>query len=179
MNLQENKFFLLENGKRKLKNNYLLSYSFSPGLYDKLCQINLYIDNKYNYELHLFFIEYNLKEFNRTKRGERININLKSKLPYKLRSELNEFFKLDTFLKNDYFNDKNTFGILDRNEKVFEINHKNQNYCLIMTADTLDKNLFKSKNELKFLKLTYRIEKWCNKFRDQLMVDYGWKKNYG
>ena len=179
MNLQENKFFLLENGKRKLKNKYLLRYSFSPGLYDKLCQINLYIDNKNNYELHLFFIEYNLEEFNRTKRGERININLKSKLPYKLRNELNEFFKLDLSLKNDYFNDKNTFGILDRNEKVFEINHKNGNYSLIMTADTLNKDLFQSNNELKFLKLTFSLEKWCNKLRDKLMTDYGWKKNYG
>ena len=64
-------------------------------------------------------------------------------------------------------------------KKVFEINHKNANYSLIMTADTLNKDLFQSNNELKFLKLTYSLEKWCNKLRDKLMTDYGWKKNYG
>ncbi|SEQ08218.1 hypothetical protein [Flavobacterium urocaniciphilum] len=172
-----NKFYTSENRKRKLKEKYLLSYSFSPGFYDKLCSMNLYIDKNYDYELFLFFHEKNLKDFFTSNKSARIFLNLKSKLPYKIRKEVYGFFESDIILKENYYNDKNVFGISDSNETTFDINHKNGYFSLNMTLDILDKNLFQSKNEIKFLKLNSIIEKWCHKLRDDLMKEYGHKKN--
>lgn len=172
-----NKNYTTENKNRKLKEKYLLSYSFSPGFYDKLCSIDLYIDKNYDYELFLFFHEKNLKDFSTSNKSARIFLNLKSKLPYKVRQILYDFFKSDLKLKENYYNNKNMFGISDRNETTYNINHKNGYFSLNMTVDILDKNLFQSKNEIKFLKLTSIIEKWCNKLRDDFMKEYGHKKN--
>ena len=182
-----NKFYTTENRKRKLKEKYLLSYSFSPGFYDKLCSINLYIDKNYDYELFLFFHEKNLKEmfksnksssiFFKTNKSARVFLNLKSKLPFKVRKSLYDFFESDIILKENYYNNNDVFGIADRNEITYDINHKNGYIDLNMTLDILDKNLFQSKNEIKLLKLTSIIEKWCNKLRDDLMKEYGHKKN--
>lgn len=174
---QYSKNYILVNDKSVLKKKYLMNYHFSPGLYAKLCSIDLYIDKNYDFELFLFFHELHLKDFLTSNKSARIYINLKGKLPYKVRKSVYAFFESDVKLKENYFNDRNVYGMTDRNENSYIINHKNGYFSLDMTPDILDKNLFKSKHEINFLKLATLIEKWCTKLRDDLMKDYGHKKN--
>jgi len=172
------KFFIEENGKRKLKDKYSLGYSFSPGFYDKLSHVYLYIDKKYNYELILYFSEYNEEAYKEMGKPERIIFKQNSKLPFVLKKEMKDIFEHNLLLQKNYYNDNNVFGIMDRNEKYYEVNHNSGYFSIDLTLDTLNRDLFQTECETKFLKLTQNIELWITKLRDDLMDNYdGHKKN--
>ncbi|MCW3162176.1 hypothetical protein [Chryseobacterium oryctis] len=169
-----NKFYRNENNKSILKNKYLIHYSFSPGLYDKLCSVDLLIDNQLNYKLFLFFHEKNMIDFKKSGKSARIFLYQNAKVPFKIRNEISSIFQEELVLKKNYYNDINVFGIMDRNQKYLILNHKSGYFSINLTLNTLNKDLFETKDEIKLLKLTDKIEKWTNKLRDNLMKDYGY-----
>ncbi|MDI9310251.1 MAG: hypothetical protein QM535_08545 [Limnohabitans sp.] len=180
MQYEINKFYQKENDNFKLKKKYLIHYSFKPGFYDKLCSVNLIIDNKLNYQLFLFFYESNIPKKEREEyikslksiKEARTFLYQTSKLPFKIRKEIKVIFENELLLKNSYYNDKNVFGISDRNEKYIKLNHKNGNFTIDLTIDTLNEALFEQISEVKFLKFTKNLEKWINKLRDDLIKPY-------
>jgi hypothetical protein len=95
-----------------------------------------------------------------------------SRLPFKIKKECKSIFENELFLKKNYYNDKNVFGILDRNEKYIVLNHKTAYYKIDLTCDTLNENLFEQKEELEFLKFSKNLENWVNELRDDLMKPY-------
>jgi hypothetical protein len=166
-------FYDGEIGNYKLKKEYLLSYAFSPGLYDKLCRIEFFVKKNLTYKLFLFFHDQNgLSSEFKNPSDTRILFYQESKLPFSIRQVLIEINKIEFHLNESYYNSKNTFGILDRTHTHANINLENKYYSIDLCPDTLDKNQFKTKSELQFLKLLEQIEKFLEQARDFNMESY-------
>ena len=168
-------FYNGEVGNYKLKEEYMFSYSFSPGLYDKLCEINLFVKRSFTYELFLFFYDQNQQSLELLKdnpREARIHFYQESKLPFVIKQTLLEITNPEFKLNDSYYNSKNTFGILDRNHITAKISLEKKNFSIDLSQDTLDKNLFRTKSELIFLKLIQQTEDFLEKIRDFHMETY-------
>lgn len=176
MEFEQNRFYQKENNFSLLKENFLIHFGFKPGLYDKFSSVDLIIDSKYNYHLFLFFYENNIPEEEiehiKSAKDVRTFLHQNSKLPFEIRKKTKLIFENELFLKRVYYNDKNVFGILDRNEKCIKLNHKNGYFNIDLTIDTLNENLFEQNDEFQFLEFTTSLEKWVNKLRDNLMEPY-------
>ncbi|WP_298902220.1 hypothetical protein [uncultured Psychroserpens sp.] len=162
-------------GNYKLKKEYIFSYSFSPGLYNKLCKINLFVKSNLTYELFLFFYDQNqqsLESLKENPREARIHFYQESKLPFAIKQTLLEIVNPEFHLNDSYYNSKNTFGMLDRTSINAEINQEKKYFSIDLSLDTLDKNLFKTESELNFLKLIERTEDFLEKIRDFHMGTY-------
>lgn len=169
------KFYDGKVGNYKLKKDYLFSYSFTPGLYDKLCRIHFFVKNNLTYELFLFFYDQNEQSLELLKNNPteaRIQLYQESKLPFVIKQILTEINKNDFNLNASYYNSKNTFGILDRTSITAEINFENKYYSIDLSPDTLDKNLFRTKSELNFLKIITLTENFLEQTRDFHMKTY-------
>ena len=166
-------FYDGEIGNHKLKEKYLFSYSFSPGLYDKICSIDFFVKKNLTYNLFLFFHDQNgLSSEFKNPTDARIHFYQESKLPFSIRRILLEISEDDFTLNESYLNTKNTFGILDRTSISVSINFNDKYYSLDLSPDTLDKSLFKTKPELNFLKLIERTESFLELTRDFQMETY-------
>ena len=168
-------FYDGEIGNYKLKEKYLFSFSFSPGLYAKLCTINLFVKSNMTYELFLFFYDQNkqsLESLKENPKEARIHFYQESKLPFTIKQTLLEITNPEFHLNESYYNSKNTFGILDRTSISAEIHFKEKYYSIDLSPDSLDKHLFKTKSELNFLKLIEQTESFLEKTRDFHMETY-------
>lgn len=162
-----------EIGNYELKKEYLFSYSFSPGLYDKVCHMDFFVKKNLTYNLFLFFHDQNgLSSEFKNPTDARIHFYQESKLPFSIRRILFEISDNDFTLNESYFNTKNTFGILDRTSIGVGLNFDDKYYSLDLSPDTLDKNLFKTKSELNFLKLIEQTESFLELIRDFQMETY-------
>lgn len=168
MNYNSNDFY--ESETKKLKANYIASYSYSPGLYGNMRTVNLFIDAEFNYSLFVFFHENpddSQKISDEFFKSPRTFIEYKSKLPIRIRILLTELLKPSkTSLKSSYYNDKNLFGILDRTEKYYEIRLNDKYYSIEMSLDAIDKKHFTTKTDQLFLQLTEATEIWLDQLID-------------
>ncbi len=168
MNFKNEDFY--EHDSTKLKKEYLLSYSFTPGLYDNIRIINLFIDTNLNYQLFTFFYAQpsNLEEINEDLVKEsRTTFEHQSKLPKRIRERITQLFSFSkATLKQSYYNEKNLFGILDRTQKYYQIHYNNVHYSMEMSLDRIDKNLFNTEVDQLFLQLTEAIEAWLEQLID-------------
>uniref|UniRef100_UPI00404A72DA hypothetical protein n=1 Tax=Flavobacterium sp. TaxID=239 RepID=UPI00404A72DA len=168
-------FYDGERGHYRLKKEYLFSYSFSPGLYDKLCEINLFVKSNLTYELFLFFFDQNqqsLESLKENPREARIHFYQESKLPFAIKQNLLKIVNPEFHLNDSYYNSKNTFGMLDRTSISAELNLDKKYFSIDLSMDTLDKNLFKTESELNFLELIERTKGFIEKTRDFHMETY-------
>jgi len=173
MKFQIDNYYEGEVGNKKLKEEFIFSYSFSPGLYDKLCKINLFVKKDMHFILHLFFYDMKIeKEMLKNLKEARIEHYQVSKLPYVLRTKLSEILKANFNLKDSYLNDKNTFGNLDMTSIGSAINHSNGRFSINLSPDILDKSKFTTESEIDFLKLIENIEKWLNELTESTIKLY-------
>ncbi|MBC8753401.1 hypothetical protein H2O64_01880 [Kordia sp. YSTF-M3] len=163
--------------KKQLKKEYLIAYSFSPGLYDDLRKINLFLDNDLNYQLFVFFYE-QPKIFSEEINEELVKksrtfIQHQSKLPSGIRTLIHQFLAhSEASLKTSYYNNKNLFGILDRTEKYYEIRYNDVYYSIEMGLDCIDKKLFVTEVDQLFLQLTAAIENWLQQLIDGFVFSH-------
>ena len=170
MNFNSDDFYELKNKRIELKKEYILSYSFSPGLYGKMCNIDLFVDQNLNYQLFLFWHEKNDTLWENESKLERLFTHQKCKLPKRIRLLLNQLFSIQKLdFKESYLNDNNVLGILDRTLKGFNLNHRNNYHSIDTSPDTIDEKLFYSESEKLFLNLTLSIESWLSQLVDNLM----------
>lgn len=172
MKFKVDKFYDGNDGKRKLKEKYVFSYSYFPGLYGKICTIDLFVKQNMTFKLYLFFHEKNMAEFLKTSKVERIEYYQESKLPFEIREILSNILSSNFELKGSYHNSNNTFGILDRTLIGTTINHKNSSFSIDLSPDIINKELFKTESETDYLKLIEMTEKWLNHLTDSLMNIY-------
>ncbi|WP_046756969.1 hypothetical protein [Kordia jejudonensis] len=168
-----NEFYDGDYGNKRLKKEFIFSYTFVPGLYDTLCRVNLFVKSNMSYQLYLFFYDTQIEEeFMETPEVARIKHYQESKLPYIVRTKLSRILKQNFVLKNSYFNSNNVFGILDRTEVSCKINHKNDQFSINLSPDILDKSKFKTKSEKDFLEMIEIMEKWLKELKGNTMKLY-------
>jgi hypothetical protein len=172
MKFKIDKYYVGEDGKRKLKEKYVFSYSYFPGLYGKMCTIDLFVKKDMTFKLYLFFHENNMEEFLKTSKAERIEYYQESKLPFEIRKILSKILNSDFELKDSYHNSNDTFGILDRTLVGTTINHKNSNFSIDLSPDIINKKLFITESETNYLKLIELIENWLDYLTNSLMKSY-------
>jgi len=162
-----------EDGNRKLNEKFIFSYSFSPGLYDKLRVIDLFVKKDMHFILHLFFYDMKIeKELLENPKVARIEHYQESKLPYVLRTKLSKILNDNFVLKDSYLNDKNTFGILDRTLIGSTINHSNGRFSIDLSPDSLEKSKFNTESENDFIKLIETVEKWLDDLTESTIKLY-------
>jgi len=173
MRFHIDEFYDGEVGNTRLKEEFIFSYRFFPGLYDKICTIDLFVKSDMVYQLYLFFHDRKIEEeFLKTPEVARIEHYQESKLPYALRTRLSKIMNGNFTLKDSYFNSKNTFGILDRTRVGCTINHLNGQFSMDLSPDILDKSKFKTTSETDFLEFIEVTEKWLDKLTDNAMNLY-------
>lgn len=178
MNFKDEDFYETNSeGKKQLKTQYLLAYSFSPSLYDDLRIINLFVDTNLNYQLFVFFHEQPKifpEEINEELvKTNRTFIQHQSKLPVGIRTLIHQFLAhSEASLQSSYYNDKNLFGILDRTEKYYKIRYNDVYYSIEMDLDCIDKKLFITEADQLFLQLTAAIEIWLQQLIDGFVVSH-------
>ncbi|WCO00263.1 hypothetical protein [Psychroserpens ponticola] len=143
-----------EIGEKKLKSEYLLHYHSRPNWTAIPRVIDIFIDKNYCFEVKLFWYKFPAKK-------RLFSFYQSNLLPENIIQIIEDFKSIEKVnLKTLYTSKKEKYSPEGISEDLYRFNHSSNSFSISMSSHWTDEKLFKSPEEILFLKLHKILDNW-------------------